>query len=273
MGVRRRFWWITGTLIMCGIVLLIFVAYRFGWSKTGFLNKTLWDWMQLLIVPVVLGAGALLFNYTTSHNDQRITEQRYQNDQRITEQRYQDDQKIAQQRYHHDQEIAIDKQREDLLQAYFDRLTELLLKENLRKSKSNDEVCNVARARTLTVLSRLDSSRKSSLLQFLSESDLIRIISFSGANLDGVHLEFANLECANLEKATLVRANLSFSQLTRAILNNANLTEAKLAYVQLQEASMLFTNLNKAVLYKADLKGAKLDCSDLSEASLDEADW
>lgn len=32
------------------------------WDWTGFGDKTAWDWMQLLIVPVVLAVGALLFN-------------------------------------------------------------------------------------------------------------------------------------------------------------------------------------------------------------------
>ena len=33
-----------------------------AWERTGFGDKTAWDWMELLIVPVVLAVGALLFN-------------------------------------------------------------------------------------------------------------------------------------------------------------------------------------------------------------------
>jgi hypothetical protein len=32
------------------------------WDWTGFGDKTAWDWMQLLIVPLVLAVGALSFN-------------------------------------------------------------------------------------------------------------------------------------------------------------------------------------------------------------------
>ncbi len=32
------------------------------WDWTGFGDKTAWDWMQLLIVPLVLAVGAFSFN-------------------------------------------------------------------------------------------------------------------------------------------------------------------------------------------------------------------
>ena len=34
-------------------IALIFLVYWFHWTWTGF-NKTLWDWMQLLIIPLCL---------------------------------------------------------------------------------------------------------------------------------------------------------------------------------------------------------------------------
>src|SRR6266581_1894736 len=34
-------------------------------------GKTLWDWMQLLIVPVVLAVGGLVFNFATGRNERR----------------------------------------------------------------------------------------------------------------------------------------------------------------------------------------------------------
>ena len=37
-------------------------------------GKTLWDWMQLLIIPVVLAVAAYLFNLATSHTEHKIAE-------------------------------------------------------------------------------------------------------------------------------------------------------------------------------------------------------
>ena len=47
-------------------------------------------------------------------------------------------------------------------------MAELLLEKNLRTS-TDDEVRNVARARTLTILPHLDPKRRRSIFQFLSE--------------------------------------------------------------------------------------------------------
>src|SRR5260370_21996152 len=43
--------------------------------------KSFWDWMQLLIVPLVLAVGGILFNLSTSRAEQANTQKRYENDQ------------------------------------------------------------------------------------------------------------------------------------------------------------------------------------------------
>lgn len=43
-------------------VLFVLGVLQFGWGWTGFPTKTLWDLLELLIVPVVLAFGALWFN-------------------------------------------------------------------------------------------------------------------------------------------------------------------------------------------------------------------
>src|SRR6266516_6331897 len=80
------------------------------------------------------------------------------------------EQKIATQRYEQDQNLALDKQREDLLQIYLDRMSELLLDKQLRTSDPKDEVRYIARSRTLTVLSRLDANSKKTLPQIYNHS-------------------------------------------------------------------------------------------------------
>lgn len=90
-----------------------------------------------------------------------------------------------------------DNQRETALQVYFDKMSELLLIHKLRASAEDNEIRKIARARTLTVLPRLDRKRKRSLLQFLYESCLIekanRIVDLTGVDLSGADLSGANL--------------------------------------------------------------------------------
>src|SRR5579884_319264 len=69
----------------------VLAAYEQGWNWTGFVTKTLWDWLQLLGVlgiPVVVGIGAAWLSYR-----QNLTTS----------------------------QIAEDQQREDALQAYIDK--------------------------------------------------------------------------------------------------------------------------------------------------------
>jgi hypothetical protein len=91
-------------------------------------------------------------------------------------------------------------------------VTGLLLERDLRTSEKGSEVRTLARARTLTVLGRLDPSRKTALMQFLVEADLVQrvdgrepIISLSGANLSDVFLNGA-LRRAPRGHAPYVRA-------------------------------------------------------------------
>ncbi len=73
----------------------------------------------------------------------------------------------------------------------------------------NASLGTVARAQTLAVLEGLDPDRKRILLQFLYESNLIKVdkpvISLAGANLEEAKLEGASLNSAHLEGADLQR--------------------------------------------------------------------
>ena len=58
---------------------------------TGFRNKTVWDWLQLLIVPLVLAIITLAFTWQQDARQQRIENQRAESDRGLEEQRAQQD--------------------------------------------------------------------------------------------------------------------------------------------------------------------------------------
>ncbi|HEU0002636.1 MAG TPA: hypothetical protein VFQ36_17140 [Ktedonobacteraceae bacterium] len=137
---------ILSLVILLVLIVLIIIGYLLRWDWTGLNQKTLWDWLQLLIIPAVLTVGGYLFNFTTTRTEQESTRQRDQTERDLT----------------------LDNQREAALQTYIDKISELLLLEkNLRESQPDDEVRTIARVRTLTTLPRLDNKRKASVLQFL----------------------------------------------------------------------------------------------------------
>jgi hypothetical protein len=147
------------------VLLVLAGGYFFNWTWTGFgsytlpktetgefhREKTLWDWMQLLIIPAVLAVGAFLLNRVNAQTQNKIAE---------------DNQKAQ-------NKIAEDNQREVALQTYIDKMSELLLDKGLHTSQEGDEIRNVARTRTLAVLRRLNAERKGILLEFLYDSKLI----------------------------------------------------------------------------------------------------
>lgn len=52
-------------LVVGGLVVLALLAaggYTLNWTWTGFQGNTLWDWLQLLILPVALTAATALFS-------------------------------------------------------------------------------------------------------------------------------------------------------------------------------------------------------------------
>ncbi len=297
MGARFRSWWqkrrklllVTGILaLLVAVGVLIWASYANKWGGAGFANKTVWDWLQLLIVPLVLALIALVFQRANSRTERQIAKDRYEQDQQI-----------AKQRYEQDQQIALDKQREDLLQAYLDRMSELLLKEKLRSSAVDAEVRNVARVRTITILTQLDARRIGYVFAFLREARLMSttsnndVVILSGANFRSVNwsqadlskanlsyaylgeakLRLANLNEANLGGVTLLAANLSYAtlgytDLSHAYLGYANLSSATLNNANLNDANLSSATLSHAILFNADLSGADLSEADLSGAYL-----
>jgi hypothetical protein len=225
--------------IRIGIVLglLIAIGYSYG--------ITLWEWAKLLIVPAAIAGAGLWFTQQQRARESQVAEQRAETDREIAEERRQD----------------------DTLQAYLDGMSQLLTDKDqpLHRAQSGDSLSTVARARTLTVLSRLDSGRKRSVLQFLYESRLIDQVQ---TRLDESGLlkrqhNIVSLEQADLSKAILRGANLSEADLSKAILSGADLYGGILRWAILRGANLIKATLSGADLYDADLSEAMLSGADL----------
>jgi hypothetical protein len=178
---------LTGSQVMLisgGIIALVLGAiiviggYKQGWVWTGLTKEiTLWDWLKVLAVPITVGGAVPVLNWLQKRRDLDIEDQRGQ---------------------------------DAALQAYLDQVSELLTDKDrpLHRARPGDQLSMVARARTLTVLTRLDGVRKGSIVRFLYESGLIDdkagpVISLKDADLRGAALEWALLSDANLSGANL----------------------------------------------------------------------
>src|SRR3712207_594362 len=229
--------WFWGALGAAVIFLLVALFVYFV------AQRTLWDLSGLLVVPFALVVIGLWF---TAQQDAR-------------------QQQIENQRAEAERELAVQRAQDEALQAYLDQMSTLLLDKNLRGSgnnsevRTNSEVQTLARARTLTVLGRLDPSRKTAVMQFLVEADLVQrvegrepiiklgqppppaaytfafstIVAGSGTDLSGAYLLGVDLSGAYLSRADLSEANLSTADLRGANLTLGGLSQADLSYADL----------------------------------------
>ena len=79
-------------IILIVVIALIIVEIRlFG---TGFAGKTLWDWLQLLFVPIILAIGGFWLNQLQKSREERTTEQRAENERKVAEQHAQTEREI-----------------------------------------------------------------------------------------------------------------------------------------------------------------------------------
>lgn len=215
--------------------LIVYWGYILEWQWTGFPSQKLWDWFELLIVPVVLAIGGYLF----ARAEGRVTEA-------ATERRAQD----------------------EALQAYLDYIGELALEKGLRNSKEHDEVRTLARARTLTALTRLDAEHNRAILHFLKDSNLVSesdnsIISLQDAPLLSIDLEGNDLRHINLERAMLAHANLRFAYAKHGVLQRSWLRHADLRYANLENADLRGASLLRADLRHANLRNANLSVAEV----------
>jgi len=263
------------TAMMLGLFFLI--VHIFGWAWTGFGSavgpelrpnqqyrpeKTLWDWMQLFLVPLVLAALGIWFNWSQKQREQWI---------------------------------ADDARRETTLENYQSQMADLILHERLSVRK---KVRRVASTKTLIALQRLDGQRRAIILRYLYESRLIdredtivdlrgtilnenhqwfyatskrgdvAALAMTGANLEDIDLRGANLEKAGLDGVNLRHANLRGAHLWEAQLNGANLSEVDLRWANLGGAG-----LRKAVFAGTQLSHASLRGSDLTGVDLRGVIW
>ena len=164
-----------------------------AWPRwTGFRGKTVWDWMDLFIVPLALVVIGLVFSMLQDARQQDLEAIREQRSQQAEALRAQRAQELEARRAKAERDLAEQNAQDEALQAYLDQMNDLLLNNDLRASDKNSEVRTLARARTLTVLGRLDPSRKTAVMQFLVETELVErvegrgpIIGLRGADLHG----------------------------------------------------------------------------------------
>ena len=206
-------------------------------------EKTLWDWLDLLVIPLFLAISASILSSIQKQSD-KITEE--------------------------------DRQKQIVLSTYFEKISTLLLEQKLRTSKNSSEARILARTQSLFAFRNLDGDRKAKALQFIYEAGLIYsppIVNLNGANLSKANLQYATLQRselkgvflrnailkgANLANTNLCGSNLENSDFEGAIVTGADFSYTNLSHANLRSLDLTSTNIDWVILDYADLTDAKL---------------
>ncbi len=222
-SVRDAAWpyWIVLSIILIvpvGVIVVAVLVYL-DVVKSGFAGKTVWDWLDALVVPIVGVWLAGLFALAKARADQRFEDAR---------------------------ELAEERTQVETLSTYLDCMQELMTADHLQSLKQSGPGRAVARARTFAALRILNGTRKGILLRFLHEAGLtqgekslelaladLTNVDLVGADLEGIDLEGANLSSGDLNGANLKRSRLKGCLLNDADLGNANLKGSTVDNAQL----------------------------------------
>ncbi len=255
-AIRGVFWqvpddlpWYLGRYTLAAIVAAVFIVI--GVLVYFVAEKTIWELLELLIVPIVLAVVGFGFTIQQDARQEAIADQREQY---------------------------------TAMEAYIDSISELLVKDpgedyGLRDSPQGGTLRDIARSRTMVVLLRLGDGNKRPIVRFLYESELIKtedasnenandaskerddilpceedaIVCLVGADLAGVELQRSFLREVDLQGANLEGADLTGANLVDADLSGITLSDAKLG---IDNRTQKVTRLKGADMSRADLRGA-----------------
>ena len=270
--VRRVLLVAAGLSLAAGLAVALVGGYAWHWSWVGVApapasgaqpSKTLWDWLSLLIVPLVLaGAGYWFSRRQSEQQERRAAEERRDTVlrdalDRLGEAYLRDPVPVENVRAHLLATLRqLDGERRSILMGF--------LNDANRDTKRHEYDLSGARLEN-TELVGFDLARFTLVNAHLT-----------GASLAGTHLEGAYLVAADLTGASLAGAQLQGASLTGARLQGADLTGAQLqgadlTGAQLQGANLEWAQLQGADLTEARLQGANLEWAQLQGATLREA--
>lgn len=235
---------------VAGLILLyLLLAILFSWASTGdvpawsgFGPKTLWDWLQLLGIPILLALGGFIINRAAEQRDR----QRNEAQERLA---------VATQE---------GRERSNALQSYLSSISQLLLDAQSRQVIYTPEFQAIVRAQTASVILQLgaDTQRKALVFHFLSDSRMTASgnipLVLRGVNMRGADLNNLDLSAIDLTGAILNGTLMRFTQLTGTLLIGANMRNADLSGADLSGANLTGADLRGAVVLEAQLAQAAM---------------
>jgi uncharacterized protein YjbI with pentapeptide repeats len=240
-------------LIIIILIIIGFIAFAiisdppswtgFGESKvdaTRIPAKTLWDWLDLLIIPVTIGIIGWLFSKIEKEKSKKREEERSQN---------------------------------ETLESFLQTMTNLIIEHKLQNTPTSQTLA-IARARINIAINNLNGERKGQVLQFLYESDLINIIpklSLLGANFQNAVLDEIVLGKSEIKGVYFNKSSIQNANLNGAIFTGCDFSEVNFSNSLVKNVDLSYANLTKAKLINLDLTTVNFEGANLTKANLKES--
>lgn len=247
---------VVGCVTVAVVVAFATLAYRRRWLWTGIPAdagdgtsgmpprpaKTLWDWLQLAIVPLAVALAVFALNAAQADREAKRADERAKLDREIEDRRAE-----------RERVIADDRAQNDSLRAYLQQMSELIVRQDLMSRRRAAGALALAQTLTFTILRQLDGRRKGIVVRFLADAKLIQntfepppIIDLTDADLRGAVLRSAWLDQTYFGGADLRGADFESASLDGAYFVDANLRGAR----------FVDTTIDHAYFSGADLRDA-----------------
>lgn len=223
-----------GVLGIVFLVLIIWILLRPRWM--GFANKTLFDWMQIFALPIMVSFGVGGIGLLT-------------------------------------QEVERSRTEEQAVQQYIDRIS--IAFSSQTPDQTSLAVTRAQTTGVLRLVSGERASRVLAFLNDLGALDTIapkmEFLDLNGAEMKGLSLNGFDFEGSDLRRAEFEEADLKGADFEETDLRYADMKDA-----DLRGADFEFAHMNGADLDHADLRGADLslalglDDEQLNVACIDE---
>jgi len=209
------------TLFLSCVAVLIFALILLGWRRPdllGIRDKTLWDWVALLLVPSTVGFGTAIISYTQFQMEQSRA-----------------------------QDVTV--------QQFIDRVSDLTLAGS--RTPQVKVVLRAQTVAVLQMIEGAQAGQIIAFLAGLGQlRDLeleFETMDLTGATLKGLDLRGVDLEDARLSRAELERSDLRGADLEGADLRGADLKGSNFSGVSLARVRFDGADLTNAQLQGADL--------------------
>jgi uncharacterized protein YjbI with pentapeptide repeats len=250
--------WPQALFLAAVILILVLGGYQLPWTGFGQVGdqstllrpaKSLWDWMDLLLVPILLALVAVAFSRAQKEREMSI---------------------------------SIIERGADALQQYLRDMSELLLGHGLEEENELATASRTATARTIATLDMLSPTQKGHLVRFLAGAGLIAaenpFIPLQRANLQrmyldpgsyrGCSLHGANMDLASVSHCSFDKSDLASSTMLASDLGSSTFFQCEMNYIHARHAYLVRARLHDARLLKADFQSADLEDADLRRAKL-----